>query len=263
MSERKEWTRELIFGRLALAAGPEMMDVLSRTRVILFGVGGVGSWCAESLVRSGVGALTMVDCDDVAASNINRQLPATTATVGQAKTEVLRRRLLEINPAAEVRAIRALYTPENGASFGIEDYDYAIDAIDSLACKADLILRCTDPATAPRRAFYASMGAALKINPALIGTAEFGRVEGCPLARALRTRFRRSRVWPQRKFSCVYSPERLVNRMALEAEATDSAVPPKAAPSGTFAHTTAIFGFTLAGLVVADIYGRTAPAAEN
>lgn len=260
--EEKTWPRERIFNRLALAAGDAMMDELSRARVILFGVGGVGSWCAESLVRSGIGALTIVDCDDVAASNINRQLPATTATVGRPKVEVLRERLLEINPAVELTALRTLYTPENADSFGIATYDYAIDAIDSLACKADLILRCTEPSTAPRRAFYASMGAALKISPSMIATAEFGKVEGCPLARALRQRFRRAGLWPARRFSCVYSPERLTNRREAAPSAADgpTAVPAKASPSGTFCHTTAIFGFTLAGLVIDDIYRRTAPA---
>lgn len=261
--EEKKWPRERIFGRLALAAGEKMMDVLAHTRVIVFGVGGVGSWCAEGLVRTGIGSLTMVDCDDVAASNINRQLPATTATVGRPKVDVLRERLLEINPGAGIRAVRELYTPGNAAGFGIEEYDYAIDAIDSLACKADLILRCTSAATAPRRAFYASMGAALKMTPSMISTAEFGKVEGCPLARALRTRFRRAGTWPERRFTCVYSPERLVNRMNPGPDVRPeqaSSVPHKAVPSGTFAHTTAIFGFTLAGLVTADIYGRTAPS---
>lgn len=228
---------------MTLAGGREMLDGASETSVILFGVGGVGSWCAEALIRSGIGHLTIVDSDAVDVSNINRQLPATTATVGRVKVEVMRERLLEINPHAEISAIRGRYNEATADSFGIRNYDFAIDAIDSLADKAHLILHCTDPSTAPREAFFSSMGAALKLDPSRIAVAEFWKVNGCPLARALRTRFKKRGVFPRRKFQCVYSPERLSNRM-------DSAVP------GTFAHTTAIFGLTLAGLVVEKLYSR-------
>lgn len=228
---------------MTLAGGREMLAGASETSVILFGVGGVGSWCAEALIRSGIGHLTIVDSDAVDVSNINRQLPATTATVGRVKVEVMRERLLEINPHTEISAIRGRYNEATADSFGIRNYDFAIDAIDSLEDKAHLILHCTDPSTAPREAFFSSMGAALKLDPSRIAVAEFWKVNGCPLARALRTRFKKRGVFPRRKFQCVYSPERLSNRM-------DSAVP------GTFVHTTAIFGLTLAGLVVEKLYSR-------
>lgn len=216
-----------------------MMERMARTRVILFGTGGVGSWCAEALARSGIGHITMVDPDCVAPSNINRQLPATHSTLGLPKVEVLRARLADINPDAEIVALQTRYTPETAGDFAIETYDFAIDAIDSMTDKADLILRCTNPSTAPRTAFYSSMGAARKLHPDKIRTTEFWKVEGCPLARALRTAFRRSGRYPARKFQCVYSPERLEHR----------AGGPRGV-NGTFAHTTAIFGLTLAGLVV-------------
>lgn len=234
------------FGRTALVAGDDMMLYLADCRIIIFGVGGVGSWCVEAIARTGFGHITIVDSDDVAESNINRQLPATTSTVGQPKVEVLRRRILDINPAAEVVALCRRYTPDTAADFAIETYDYAIDAIDSLPDKADLILRCTDATTAPRRAFFSSMGAARKLDPAKIATAEFWKVEGCPLARALRTRFRRQGVFPKKKFKCVYSPETLPHRKDGERGV-----------NGTFAHATAIFGLTLASLVVADCYKRS------
>ena len=213
------------FERTRLLAGDSMMKALADTRVLIFGVGGVGSWCAESLARTGIGSITMVDPDTVAQSNINRQLPATTATVGLPKVEVLADRLASINPEARIEGVAGRYTPENAAGFGIESYDYVIDAIDSLTDKADLILRCTDPATAPRRAFFSSMGAARKLDPSMISTAEFWKVDGCPLARALRTRFRRSGIFPRRKFRCVYSPESLPHR----AEGPSGV-------NGTFAH---------------------------
>ena len=185
----------------------------------------------------------MVDSDTVAPSNINRQLPATVGTIGRPKVDVLAERIHQINPAAEVEPIMARYTPDTASDFKIETYDYVVDAIDSLADKADLILRCTNPEMAPARAFFSSMGAARKLNPALISTAEFWKVEGCPLARALRTRFRRAGTFPRRKFKCVYSPETLPHR-------ADG----PAGVNGTFMHTTAIFGLTLASLIITDLY---------
>ena len=223
------------FERTSLLAGDEMMEHLAATRILIFGVGGVGSWCVEALARTGFGHITMVDADCVAQSNINRQMPALVSTVGEPKVEVLRRRLLDINPDAEVTAILGRYTSETASDFDIESYDYVIDAIDSLADKVDLILRCTDPATAPRRAFYSSMGAARKLDPSKIATSEFWKVEGCPLARALRTRFRRSGIYPKRKFKCVFSHETLPHRKDCEKGV-----------NGTFAHATSVFGLTLA-----------------
>ena len=215
------------FERTALVAGSDMMARMAAARVTVFGVGGVGSWCVEALARSGIGNITIVDPDEVAVSNINRQLPALHSTVGRPKVEVVARRIADINPAAKVTAIQGPYAP----------------AIDSLADKADLILRCTDPATAPRTAFYSSMGAARKLDPAKIRTTEFWKVDGCPLARALRTRFRRSGIFPRRKFQCVYSPETLPHRLNDGSGA-----------NGTFAHATAIFGLTLASLVITRLY---------
>jgi len=231
------------FGRTAMVAGDDMMADLAVLKVMVFGVGGVGSWCVEALARTGVGHITIVDPDCVAPSNINRQMPALTSTVGRPKVEVVAERIRDINPAASVTALQDRYTPETAAEFRIGDYDYVIDAIDSLGDKADLILRCTDPATAPRRGFFSSMGAARKLDPSKIAVAEFWKVEGCPLARALRTRFRKTGVFPRRKFKCVYSPETLPHR----AEGPQGV-------NGTFAHATAIFGLTLASLVVRDMY---------
>ena len=131
------------FSRTALLMGDQAMQRLAAARVLLFGTGGVGSWCAEALIRSGVGHLTMVDPDEVDVSNINRQLPATAATVGRPKVEVLRERLLSINPAADITARQERFTAESAASFHLEAFDYVIDAIDSMADKMELILLCT------------------------------------------------------------------------------------------------------------------------
>ena len=157
------------FGRTALLAGDGMMETMASLRVIVFGVGGVGSWCVEALARSGTGHITLVDPDCVAPSNINRQMPALSSTIGRPKVDVVAERIRDINPEACVTALQMRYTPENAAGFGLGEYDFVIDAIDSLSDKADLILRCTDPESAPRRGFFSSMGAARKLDPSKIG----------------------------------------------------------------------------------------------
>ncbi len=197
-----------IFHRSRLLMGDAPLQRLHDIRVILFGVGGVGSWCAESLVRSGVKHLTIVDSDRVNISNVNRQLMATTQTVGQVKVEVLKERLLSINPEAEITAIQDIYNAENSESFRLNEYDVIIDAIDSLAEKAHLLLT----ASRTDALLYSSMGAALKMDPTCIQVAEFMKVRGCPLGRALRKKMKHQKVRPAKKFLCVYSDEVLRKR---------------------------------------------------
>ena len=237
---------QAIFRRAELLLGDEAMGRIAQKRVIIFGVGGVGSWCAESLVRSGISRLTIVDSDRVAVTNINRQLMATTKTVGQVKVEALKERLLAINPSAEITALQQIFNAETAESFQLGTYDYIIDAIDSLKDKALLILLATSlsPQRESRRgAFFSSMGATLKLDPTRIKIAEFWKVQGDPLARALRKRFKRDGQYPKRKFQCVYSDELLENKMPVD---------PNDRGNGTIAHITAIFGFMLAGLVLQD-----------
>ena len=238
-----------IFRRNELLLGGETMERIAQKRVIIFGVGGVGSWCAESLVRSGIRHLTIVDSDLVCITNVNRQLMATTQTVGQVKVEALKERLLTINPKAEITALQQIFSEETAASFQLETYDYIIDAIDSLKDKATLILL----ACQTRARLFSSMGAALKLDPTRIQVTEFWKVKGDPLARALRNKFKKEKVFPKRKFLCVYSDELLENKGCPP---DDDEVPStfnKPQTNGTLAHITAIFGFMLAGLVVQDI----------
>jgi tRNA A37 threonylcarbamoyladenosine dehydratase len=258
---------QAIFRRSELLLGEEAMSRIGEKRVIIFGVGGVGSWCAESLVRSGIRKLTIVDSDRVCITNINRQLMATSKTVGQVKVEALRERLLSINPSAEITALQQIFTAETADSFDIGSYDYIIDAIDSLKDKALLILM----ATLTDAKFFSSMGAALKLDPSRIKTSEFWKVQGDPLARALRKRFKRDGHYPKRKFQCVYSDELLENKGHNATCGTEQCMCPKAKNgpgdpnllnhewcsskaqiNGTLAHITAIFGFMLAGLVIQD-----------
>ena len=216
-----------LYQRTQLLVGPERMQRIRDARVILFGVGGVGGWCAEALVRSGIGHLTLVDADVVCPSNLNRQLPATTATLGRPKVDVLRERLLEINPEADITVRQERYSDDNYLSFNLEGYDYILDAIDALSDKASLILRaCATPAT-----FFSSMGA------------------------ALRKKLRRAGTLPAKPFLCVYDEEVLPN--LGESSSDGSMTYGKASVNGTLAPVVGIFGFTLAGLVLQDIYQKT------
>lgn len=236
MSDKNYFERtELLLGETAMAA-------LQGKHVIVFGVGGVGGWCAESLVRSGIGKITIVDSDCVATSNINRQLVATTKTIGMPKVEVLKNRLLEINPYIQINAIQRFYCEESANDFVFDDYDYVIDAIDSLKDKALLILRaCESKAT-----LFSSMGAALKSDLKRISVTEFWKVKGCPLAAALRRRFKQNKQFPKRKFKCVYSDEVLKNKRISASEKAN----------GTLVYATAVFGFTLASLVIQDVLSK-------
>ena len=279
---------QAIFHRSELLLGDEAMSRIGEKRVIIFGVGGVGSWCAESLIRSGIRKLTIVDSDRVCITNINRQLMATTKTVGQVKVDALKGRLLSINPSAEITALQQIFTAETAESFQLDSYDYIIDAIDSLKDKALLILM----ACQTNAKFFSSMGAARKLDPTRIKIAEFWKVQGDPLARALRKRVKalskrensdvnigsseheearpkvkRDGQYPKRKFQCVYSDELLENNDQVvtdegrangrsseshQAGLDGQVVTDEGRANGTIAHITAIFGFMLAGLVIQD-----------
>ena len=238
-----------IFQRTELLLGAEKLQRITEARVIIFGVGGVGSWCAETLIRSGIHHLTMVDGDEVVASNINRQLMATTATVGQPKVEVLRERLQTINPDAEIKTVCGRYNADTAESFHLDKYDYVIDAIDSLKDKVLLINNVT---RLTNTHLFSSMGAARKFDPTRIKVTEFWKVEGDPLARTLRQKFKQLGCYPERKFLCVYSDEILPNDpSALSRQPSADSTQPT--PNGTMAHITVIFGNMLASLVFKHI----------
>jgi len=218
------------FERSIQALGAAAFEKLQSARVILFGVGGVGGWCAEALVRTGVCHLTLVDFDEVNISNLNRQLVATAANIGRPKANEMKERLLAINPLAEITALNIRYSAETATQFDFNAFDYIIDAIDSVPDKALLIHNaCAASAT-----LFSSMGAGRKTDTTAIRVSEFRKVEGCPLARALRTKMRKEGIFPHKKFQCVWSPE-------------------LSAASGTIAPVVGVFGMTLADLVIQDI----------
>lgn len=211
-------------------------------KVIQFGIGGVGSWCTEALVRAGIDDLTIVDCDVVSASNINRQLIATTKTIGMAKVEVMKERLMDINPDARITAIKERYCTETADQFNLDEYDYVIDAIDSLADKALLILRACES----EARLISSMGAAGKTDPQKVRVAEFWKVNVCPLARALRNRFKKAKTFPARKFMAVYSEE-LPAQKIVDSTTLDTGTRLQLKP---FVQVTATFGMHMAAEVI-------------
>ncbi len=221
---------ESYFDRTIQALGQGAFEKLQKARVILFGAGGVGGWCAEALIRTGLIHLTIVDFDVVNPSNINRQVVATRENIGQLKVDELRKRLLQINPEADIIAQGMRYGYTTDTQFDFNQYDYIIDAIDSVTDKVLLLNRATESTAT----VFSSMGAGRKIDTNAIRVSEFRKVEGCPLARALRTKMKQESCFPNKKFLCVWSPE-------LSAE------------RGTIAPIVGVFGMTLADLVIKDI----------
>lgn len=244
-----------IYNRSELLLGSNVLENIRQKRVILFGVGGVGSWCAESLVRNGICHLTLVDSDRVCISNCNRQLMATTKTLGKMKVDVLRERLLEINPQADIQALQTIYNEDTADSFQLESYDFIIDAIDSLKDKVHLILNACHLAHVYKHiTFLSSMGAALHLDPTQVKVAEFWKIKGDPLARALRNKFKRTKEFPENKFLCVYSEEKPLENQGIDLLSDGSgSMFNKVQTNGSLSHVTGIFGFTLAGLVIKKI----------
>ena len=220
------------FSRSEALLGAEAMKRLAEARVLVVGVGGVGSWCAEALVRTGLGHITLVDDDVVAESNVNRQCPATAATIGRPKVEAMAERLIAINPQADVIARFERFEKFEG----FEKFDVVVDAIDSVDCKAELILGATE-AGVP---IVSSMGAALRFDPTKVKVTRFEKVEGDGLARALRQRFKKLGRFPKGKFGCVWSSEMAVGGAPRTSRPTGGKI------KGSIMPVTATFGMCLA-----------------
>ncbi len=227
------------FLRVEMMLGKQALERFASVKIIQFGVGGVGSWCLESLVRTGFSHITIVDFDEVVASNINRQLPATTKTVGMKKADALAERMREINPDVEIIVRNEMYSEENAYTFPLAEYDAIIDCIDSVQCKMHLIRE----ATKTEAFFISSMGAALKIDPLQIRVDDFWNVHNDLFARRLRKNLRKGEL-PAKSFPCVYSTEQAAYESQLMlVDGKNKRV------NGSLAHVTAIFGFTIAGEV--------------
>ena len=175
------------FSRTELLLGEEAMEILKNARVAVFGIGGVGGYVTEALARSGVGALDLTDKDRVCLSNLNRQIIATHKSIGKYKTEVMRERILDINPEAEVRTHECFYLPETKGEFDFSSYSYVVDAVDTVTAKLSL----AEEAKAAGVPMISSMGAGNKLNPFLFETADIYETSVCPLARVMRRELRK------------------------------------------------------------------------
>ena len=188
------------FSRTGLLLGADALDKLHSKRVAVFGIGGVGGYVCEALVRSGVGAFDLIDDDKVCLSNLNRQIIATHKTVGQYKVEVMRDRMLEINPDAKIRIHKCFFLPENADDFPFSEYDYVVDAVDTVTAKIELILRAQREGVP----VISAMGAGNKLDPGRFKVADIYDTNICPLARVMRRELKKRNV---KSLKVVYSDE--------------------------------------------------------
>lgn len=188
------------FSRTELIFGEEAMEKLSRARVAVFGIGGVGGYAAEALARSGIGALDIIDSDKVSLSNINRQIIALHSTVGDYKVDAAEKRILDINPNIKLKKYNVFFTKENSDEFDFSEYDYIVDAIDTVSGKIELVMNAEDSGTP----IISSMGAGNKLDPTMFEIADIYKTSVCPLARVMRTELKKRGI---KKLKCVYSKE--------------------------------------------------------
>lgn len=244
------------FSRTQLLLGEEAMNRLKRSRVAVFGVGGVGGYVCEALVRSGVGAFDLIDDDKVCLTNLNRQIIATRKTVGQYKVDVMKNRMLEINPDVDVRLYKCFFLPENAADFPFEEYDYIVDAVDTVTAKIELIMR----AKASNVPIISAMGAGNKLDPGRFKIADIYDTSVCPLARVMRRELKKRNV---RSLKVVYSDEqpiRPIEDMSISCR-THCICPPGAEHKcterrdipGSTAFVPAVAGLMIAGEIVKDL----------
>ena len=233
-----------IFSRTEILLGKEAVEKLKNAHVAVFGIGGVGGHTAEALIRSGVGKLTIVDNDTVSITNINRQIIALHSTVGMFKTDVAKARFLDINPDADIRAINAFYTPENADMFDFTQFDYVVDAIDTVKGKIGLVMQANE-ANVP---IICSMGAGNKIDPTRFVVSDIYKTSVCPLARVMRTELKKRGI---KKLKVVYSTEPPVSHSDSDEElpASRRQIP------GSCAFVPSVVGLIIAGEVVKEIVG--------
>lgn len=230
------------FSRTAMLMGTEAIDRLGSSRVALFGVGGVGSFTAEALVRAGVGSIDLFDNDTVSVSNLNRQLIALHSTIGQYKVDVAKARLLDINPQAKIGAYRLFYLPETADQVDLSQYDYIIDCIDTVSAKIDLAVR----AQALGVKIIASMGTGNKLDPTMFEVADLEKTSVCPLARVMRLELKKRGI---RHLKVVYSRE--IPRTPLES--TEAPQASRRSTPGSVSFCPSVAGLILAGEVIREL----------
>lgn len=249
------------FSRTELLIGPEGLDILKNSKVAVFGIGGVGSYTVEALARAGVGALVLVDYDDICLTNINRQIHALKSTVGQSKVDLMKARIEEINPDCQVTAIREFYTPENGEQLLTADLSYIVDAIDNITGKLDLIRK----AKKLHIPIVSAMGAGNKMDPTAFKVADLFNTTVCPLAKVMRKELRKD-GFKKGEVKVVYSEEPPLKPKQIAADCrTHCICTNKDAISncalrrhipGSISFVPPVMGFILAGVVVNDLLAQ-------
>lgn len=240
------------FQRTELLLGEQSMNKLKNSRVAVFGVGGVGGYVVEALARSGVGAIDLIDHDTVAYSNINRQIIATISSVGKYKVDVMHDRIMDINPECKVTVYKCFYLPETKDQFHFSEYDYVVDAIDTVTGKIGLIMQANECNTP----IISSMGAGNKLNPAMFEVADIYQTSICPLAKVMRHELKKRGV---KRLKVVYSKEIPLTPIQKEpVPVTDSQEPGKfkKATPGSNAFVPSVAGLIIASEVIKDLAGK-------
>lgn len=247
------------FSRTQLLYGKEAMDKLSQSRVAVFGIGGVGGYTVEALVRSGIGAIDLIDDDKVCLTNINRQIVATRKTVGRYKVDVAAERIAEINPDAIVKTHKTFYTPETSSQFDFSEYDYVVDAIDTVSGKIELVMKANENGTP----IISSMGAGNKLDPSAFEVSDIFKTSVCPLARVMRNELKKRGI---KKLKVVYSKEKPltpIDDMSTSCR-TNCICPPGTARKctqrrqvpGSNAFVPSVVGLIIAGEIINDLTGK-------
>lgn len=244
------------FSRTELLLGKEGMERLKNARVAVFGVGGVGGYVCEALVRSGVGSFDLIDDDKVCLTNLNRQIIATRSTVGKYKVDVMKERMLDINPDVQVETYKCFFLPENADDFPFAEYDYVVDAVDTVTAKIELVMKCQSMGVP----IISSMGSGNKLDASAFQVADIYKTKMCPLAKVMRRELKKRGV---KKLKVVYSeekPTRPIEDMAISCR-THCICPPGAAHKcterrdipGSVAFVPSVAGLIVAGEVVKDL----------
>lgn len=250
---------ETQFSRTELLLGKEAMDKLKKARVAVFGIGGVGGYVCEALVRSGVGAFDLIDNDKVSLSNLNRQIIATRKTIGKYKTDVMKERILDINPNAEVTVHPCFFLPENAAEFPFDTYDYVVDAVDTVTAKIELVLQAKEKGVP----IISSMGAGNKLDGSLFQVADIYKTKVCPLAKVMRRELKKRGV---KELKVVYSEEQPrvphldieESRISVDRDASDIQQDARRrSVPGSVAFVPSVAGLLIAGEVVKDLCARS------
>lgn len=237
------------FIRTEILYGKPAMEQLNKARIAVFGIGGVGGYTVEALVRSGVGAIDLIDNDDVCLSNLNRQIIATHKTVGMSKTDAAEERILDINPNCKVTKHKTFFTPQNSGEFDFSLYDYIVDAIDTVSGKIELVIKANE-ANIP---IISSMGAGNKTNPALFEVADIYNTSVCPLARVMRNELKKRKI---KKLKVVYSKEQPIKPYETEFSENEkqqnTGIKRRQTPGST-AFVPSVAGLIIAGEVINDL----------